>query len=197
MDESKVEAVTTWPTPTSIHEVWSFHGLASFYWRFIRNSSSIVAHITDSLKGHKFSWTNAADRAFEELKEKATQAPVLALPNFHIAFQVECDASRLGIGGVLSENNRPIVFFSEKFSDARQGYNTYDKEFYAIVRSLEYCRHYLLPGEFILYSDHQALRFINNQHKHNPRHAKWVEYLQYFFLSYDTKRVQVTRWLMP
>ncbi|KAJ0589753.1 putative nucleotidyltransferase, Ribonuclease H [Helianthus annuus] len=180
MDESKIEAITTWPTPTSAHEVRSFHGLASFYRRFIRNFSSIVAPLTDCLKGNTFLWTPAASHAFEELKQRVTQAPVLALPNFEVAFQVECDASGFGIGGVLSQENRPIAFFSEKLNDAKQKYSTYDKEFYAIIRSLEYWRHYLLPGEFVLYSDHQALRFINGQHKLNARHAKWVEYLQDF-----------------
>ncbi|XP_022023527.1 uncharacterized protein LOC110923773 [Helianthus annuus] len=157
MDESKIEAITSWPTPTSVHEVRSFHGLASFYRRFIRNFSSIVAPMTNCLKGHTFVWTNAANHAFEELKKRVTQAPVLALPNFQLTFQVECDASGHGIGGVLSQENRPIAFFSEKLSDAKQKYSTYDKEFYAIVRSLEYWRHYLLSGEFVLYSDHQAL----------------------------------------
>ncbi|MFS7899882.1 putative nucleotidyltransferase, Ribonuclease H [Helianthus anomalus] len=180
MDESKVEAITAWPTPTSIHEVRSFHGLASFYRRFIKKFSSIVAPITNCLKGNNFAWTPAATIAFEELKKRVTQAPVLALPNFQLPFQVECDASGFGIGGVLSQDNRPIAFFSEKLSEAKQKYSTYDKEFYAIIRSLEYWRHYLLPGEFVLYSDHQALRFINGQHKLNPRHAKWVEYLQEF-----------------
>ncbi|KAJ0534568.1 putative nucleotidyltransferase, Ribonuclease H [Helianthus annuus] len=180
MDESKVTAITTWPTPKSLHDIRSFHGLASFYRRFIRNFSSIVAPITECLKSSKFTWTQAAQLAFETLKSAVTQAPVLALPDFNQVFQVECDASGLGIGGVLSQNNRPIAFFSEKFSDTRKRYSTYDKEFYAIVRSLEYWRHYLLPNEFVLFSDHQALKFIQGQAKLNPRHAKWVETLQDF-----------------
>ncbi|KAJ9548942.1 LOW QUALITY PROTEIN: hypothetical protein OSB04_021485 [Centaurea solstitialis] len=136
--------------------------------------SSIVAPITDCIKGSQFAWSPAASNTFEELKKKP---PVLALPNFQVAFQVECDASGVGIGGVLSQDSRPIAFL---LNEARQKYSTYDKEFYAIIRSLEYWRHYLLPGEFVLYSDHRALRFINGQHKLNPRHAKWVEYLQDF-----------------
>ncbi|XP_076909541.1 uncharacterized protein LOC143566842 [Bidens hawaiensis] len=121
-----------------------------------------------------------SESSFDALKLAVTQAPVLALPNFLQVFQVECDASGLGIGGVLSQQHRPTAFFSEKLSDTRRRYNTYDKEFFAIVRSLEYWRHYLLPNEFILYSDHQALKFIQGQAKMNPRHAKWVETLQDF-----------------
>ncbi|GJV92282.1 RNA-directed DNA polymerase [Tanacetum coccineum] len=95
-------------------------------------------------------------------------------------FNVECDASGLGISGVLSQLNIPIAFFSEKLNDTRRRYSTYDKEFYAIVRSLEYWRHYFLSAEFILYFDHQALKFIQGQAKLKPRHAKWVETLQEF-----------------
>ncbi|GJT45861.1 reverse transcriptase domain-containing protein [Tanacetum coccineum] len=89
-------------------------------------------------------------------------------------FQVECDASGVGIGGVLSQNQRPIAFFSEKLNDARRKYSTYDKEFYAIVRSLDTWRHYLLFNEFVMFSNHEVLKFINGQHKLKSRHAKWI-----------------------
>ena len=88
---------------------------------------------------------------------------------------MECDASGVGIGAVLSQEKRPVAFFSEKLNEAKRKYSTYDKEFYAIVRALEHWRHYLVVAEFILHSDHEALKFIQGQHKLNPRHAKWVE----------------------
>ncbi|GKE37948.1 putative reverse transcriptase domain-containing protein, partial [Tanacetum coccineum] len=87
--------------------------------------------------------------------------------------KVECDASGVGIGGVLSQNQRPIAFFSEKLNDARCKYSTYDKEFYAIVLSFDTWPHYLLSNEFVLFSDHEALKFINGQHKLKFRHAKF------------------------
>ncbi|GKD97631.1 RNA-directed DNA polymerase [Tanacetum coccineum] len=130
--------------------------------------------------GGRFTWTSEAAKAFDNLKAKVTEAPVLALPNFDEVFQVECDASGVGIGGVLSQNQRPIAFFSKKLNDGRRKYSTYDKEFYAIVCSLETWRHYLLSNEFVLFSDHEALKFINGQHKLKSRHAKWVEIIQGF-----------------
>nr|GFA86599.1 putative mitochondrial protein [Tanacetum cinerariifolium] len=134
--------------------------------------------MTECMKGGQFTWTKEADKAFSELKQRVTQAPVLALPNFEEVFHVECDASELGIGGVLSQNQRPIAFFSENFNEARRKYSTYDKKLYAIIRSLDYWRHYLLFAKFVLFFDHEALKYINGQHKLSPRHAKWVEFLQ-------------------
>ena len=90
---------------------------------------------------------------------------------------MECDAFGVGIRVLLTQEGRPVAYFSEKLSDARNKYSTYDKEFYAIIRALEHWKHYLIDGEFILHSDHEALKFIQGHHNLNPRHAKRVEYM--------------------
>ena len=178
MDRSKIEAITNWPTPSSIHDVRSFHGLVSFYRRFIRGFSSIMAPVTECLKGDKFKWTSVAEESFELIKKKVTEAPCLALPDFNKVFEVECDASQVGIGVVLSQEGRPIAFFSEKLNEAKRKYSTYEKEFYAIYRALFHWSQYLLYKPFVIFLDHEALKFINHQHKLNRRHATWVEFLQ-------------------
>nr|CAD1820506.1 unnamed protein product [Ananas comosus var. bracteatus] len=178
MDPAKVEAIVSWPEPTSLQDIRSFHGLASFYRRFIQGFSTIITPITDCLKGGSFKWTNNAKKSFELLKTRMIEAPLLTLPDFDKVFEVECDASNVGIGVVLSQEGKPLAFFSEKLNNSRQNYSTYDKEFYAIVRALEHWRHYLISKEFVLFSDHEALKYIHGQHKLNRRHAKWVEFLQ-------------------
>ena len=162
MDPEKVKAITDWPTPRNVFEVRSFHGLASFYRKFIRNFSKINAPIIDTIKKDKqpFRWTAEAERNFQLLKKKVTKKPVLVLPDFNKPFQVRCDASGEAIGVVLSQNDRPMVYFSEKLNDAKKKYSSYDKEFYAIVQALKKWRHYLMSKEFILYSDNHALQFI-------------------------------------
>jgi hypothetical protein len=91
------------------------------------------------------------------LKEKITEQPILVLPDFGKTFQVRCDASGFVIGAILSQDNRPIAYFSEKLNEAERNYSTDDKEFYAIIQALKKWRHYLVPKEFVLYSKNQAL----------------------------------------
>ena len=185
-DSQKIKAIVDWPEPKNIHEVQSFHGLATFYRRFIHGFSTIMAPITDCMKQGEFKWSKAVTRAFREVKKKMTEAHAMRLPDFTKLFEVECDAFGLGIGGILSQERHPIAYFNEKLNDAKLRYSTYDKEFYAVVQALRHWCHYLLPKEFNIYSNHDALRHLNSQKKLNFRHASWVKYLQRysFFLKH-------------
>jgi hypothetical protein len=181
VDESKVKAIQEWPTPKNVSEVRSFHGLASFYRRFVKDFSTLAAPLNEIVKKEVgFKWGEKQEQAFAALKEKLTQAPILALPNFSKSFEIECDASNVGIGAVLMQEGHPIAYFSEKLKRAALNYSTYDKELYALVRALQTWQHYLLPKEFVIHSDHESLKYLNGQGKLNKRHAKWVEFLEQF-----------------
>ncbi|KAK1648935.1 hypothetical protein QYE76_066740 [Lolium multiflorum] len=149
VDESKIEAIQNWPTPMNVSQVRSFHGLAGFYRRFVPNFSTIAAPLNDlTKKGVVFEWGAAQDHAFDELKRLLTSAPLLALPDFNKQFEIECDASGIGIGGVLMQEGRPIAYFSEKLSGAKLNYPIYDKELYALIRVLEESHAGGLMGHF-------------------------------------------------
>jgi hypothetical protein len=181
MDEEKVKAIRDWPTPKSVSEVRSFHGLARFYRRFVKGFSTIVAPLTEIVKKSiGFKWNDEHDEALNLLKYKLCSAHVLALPDFTRAFEVECDASGIGIGVVLMQDRRSIAYFSEKLNGAALNYPTYDKELYALVRTLETWQHYLWPKEFVIHSDHKSLKHLKGQGKLSRRHAKWVEFIETF-----------------
>ena len=130
--------------------------------------------ITDCLKKGEFNWSYATTKAFIEIKKRMISAHVMHLPDFFKVFEVACDISGIGLGGVLAQEGHPVAYFSEKLNEARQRYSIYDKEFYAVIQKLRYWRHYLLPHEFVLFSDHEALKYIYSQKKLNARHRRWI-----------------------
>ena len=112
--------------------------MARFYLRFVKDFSILAAPLTKIVK--KFvglKWGCEQDHAFIEIKEKLCGAPLLALPDFSKTFEIECDASRIGIRAVLMQEKRLIAYFSEKLNGAALNYLTYDEELYALVRALE------------------------------------------------------------
>ncbi|RVW78777.1 Retrovirus-related Pol polyprotein from transposon 297 [Vitis vinifera] len=165
VDDSKVEAIRSWPIPKTVGEVRSFHGLTSFCRHFIKNFSTIIALVIDCMKKGRFQWSKQAEESFQKIKEMLNSTQVPVLPNFKRVFKVECDASRIGIGAALCQEGRPVSFYSEKLNDIRRRYNTFDKEFYAIIQALKHWEHYLIHQEFILQTDHEALKHLNSQQK--------------------------------
>ncbi|XP_071914048.1 uncharacterized protein [Coffea arabica] len=159
VDQAKVKAINEWPTPTNVSEVRSFHGLASFYRRFVKDFSTIAAPLTSIIKKNApFQWGEEQAKSFQVLKHKLTHALVLNLPNFNKAFEIECDISGIGIGAVLLQESRPIAYFSEKLNGVSLNYSTYDKELMALVQALQTRQHYLRPREFVLHTDHESLK---------------------------------------
>ena len=125
----------------------------------------------------------------EDSPRKPTTGTVLTLaelpflqtvPDFNKVFELECDACGIGLGAVLLQEGKPVAYFSEKLSGASLRYSTYDKELYALVRTLQTWQHYLWHREFIIHSDHEALKHIRTQTNLNRRHENWVEFIESF-----------------
>ena len=125
------------------------------------------------------------------MKNKLTNAPLLQHPNFGTTFELECDASGIGIGGVLMQGGRSVAYSSEKLSGPILNYSTYNKELYALVRSLEMWQHYLWPKEFVIHFDHESLQYIRSQSNLNLRHAKWIEFIELFHISLNIRKGRI------
>ena len=100
---------------------------------------------------------------------------------------MECDTTVVGLGAILSQEGRPVAFFSEKLYESRSKWSTYELELYALVQTLKHWEHYLVQREFMLFTNHQALQFINSQNAINKMHSKWVAYIQHFSFSLKHK----------
>jgi hypothetical protein len=134
MEKDKVEAIWNWETPTTIKDVEKFLAFANFYQQFIKNFSMIAA-LLNALKGGKgekvWKLETEEQKAFESIKEAISTEPVLTLPNEEGTFHVEVDASNVGTGAVLSQEQQgkwhPIAFMSKSLLDAEKNYEIYDK----------------------------------------------------------------------
>ena len=127
VDQAKVEAIYSWLVPTTVTQVRSFLGLAGFYHRFMKDFSTIAAPLHElTKKGITFASAAAHKSAFDTLKDKLTHAPLLQLLDFTKTFELECDASGIGLGGVLLQEGKHVSYFSEKLSGSSLNYSTYD-----------------------------------------------------------------------
>ena len=189
----KITAVQEWPTPSTAAGVRAFLGLAGYYRKFVKNFSKIAAPLHAlTEKRAKFMWTKPCDVAFRILKERLTSAPVLAFPDLRPdapVFILDTDASRCGMGAVLSQQQdgetRVIAYASKLFSSAQRNYSTYDRELLACVEFIEHFRHYLVAKQFLLRTDHEALKSLFSSAEPRGRRARWLER----FAEYDFRIV--------
>jgi hypothetical protein len=148
VDPGKVETVSNWRQPTNVSEIRSFLGLAGYYRRFIEGFSKIARPITELLKKEKkFNWSESYEKSFQELKRRLTTAPVLTLPDIQRDFVVYCDASRQGLGCVLMQDGKVVVYASRQLKPHEQNYPTHDLEFAAVVHALKIWRHYVIGNK--------------------------------------------------
>ncbi|GJW17954.1 putative reverse transcriptase domain-containing protein [Tanacetum coccineum] len=138
VDPSKIEAVKNWKAPRTPTEVRSFLGLAGYYRRFIENFSKIAKSLTIlTQKCKTFDWGEEQELAFQTLKDKLCNAPVLALPDGPEDFVVYCDASGIGLGCVLMQRGKVIAYASRQLKIHEKNYTTYDLELGAVVFALK------------------------------------------------------------
>ena len=151
-------------------------GLAGYYRRFVEDFSKIAAPLTNlTRKGRKYEWTDACEKSFQELKKRLTTAPVLAIPEGNDGFVIYSDASKMGLGAVLMQNEKVIAYASRQLKDYEKNYPTHDLELAAVVFALKIWRHYLYGVQCKIFTDHQSLKYFFTQKDLNMRQRRWLE----------------------
>ena len=178
-DPNKIEAVKRFPAPTDVSTLRSFLGLASYYRRFVPGFSKVAEPLFAlTRKNASFKWNEACCKAFEQLKTLLTSAPLLIFPNFGKAFHLETDASALGLGAVLAQQNEaghvaPIAFASRTLQKHEKNYCSSELEALAVVWAVRHFRPYLYGHTCQLYTDHQALKSLMNTPHPSGKLARW------------------------
>jgi len=138
VDPQKIEAVKQWLRPASATEIRSFLGLAGYYRRFVEKFSLNSAPLTRlTPKNVKFQWSEVCEKSFLELKKRLTTTPILAVPSGSGGYTVYCDASRVGLGCVLMQHGKVIVYASRQLKKHEHNYPTHDLEMAAVIFALK------------------------------------------------------------
>nr|GEY23248.1 reverse transcriptase domain-containing protein [Tanacetum cinerariifolium] len=164
VDRAKVDVIAKLPHLTTVKGVRSFLCHAGFYRRFIQDFSKIARPMTHLLKKETpFVFSKECVDAFDTLKKKLTEAPILVVPDWNLPFELMCDASDFAIGAT-------------------------EKEMLAIVYAFEKFRPYLVLSKSIVYTDHSALKYLLSKQDAKPRLLRWVLLLQEFDITIRDKK---------
>jgi hypothetical protein len=183
--QKKIEAVASFPTPTNVHQVRQFVGLASFFRRFISNFAAEAKPLTTLTKANTpWVWGSDQENAFQSLKTKLIERPLLALYDPTYITEVHCDASKLGVAGILFQKPdersplRPVAYFSKQTTKDEEFLHSYELETLAVVLSLKKFRTFLIGILFKVFTDCNALRTTLTKRDLIPRIARWWLLLQ-------------------
>lgn len=184
-DDDKVRAVLDMKAPSSLKHLRTFIQTCSWFRKFIPNFSGIAEPLTRlTKKNQQWSWGPDQDRAFEDLKQRLSSAPVLRQADYSKPFIVRTDASNYALGAVLlqgeGKDERPIEYASRLLTQAERNYSTTEREALAVVWAIEKFRGYIEGHEIIVGSDHQPLKWLLTLKSPSGRLVRWALKLQSF-----------------
>ena len=184
-DPAKIEAVKDWPVPTTVTQVRSFIGTASYYRRFIQGFANTARPLHQlTKKSAKFQWTDDCQTAFETLRDRLITAPILAYPDFTKDFILDTDASGFGMGAVLSQEHdgveRVVAYGSKTLKPSEVNYCVTRRELLAVVFFLKKYKHYLIGHKVTVRTDHGALQWLFKFKDPDGQLARWLESLSIF-----------------
>lgn len=189
--QAKIAAILEFKRPQTKINVRAFLGLRGYYRKFVENFSTIAAPLSDLTRKEnpeKVRWKQEHQEAFDELKRRLSSDPVLQGPNYDKEFVIDTDASKVGVGAVLCQENdedpdgpyRPVAFFSKKLLPRETKYATVERECLAIVKAVKHFQVYVTGTHFTIRTDHNCLKFLKNMKDIGGRLTRWSLILQPF-----------------
>ena len=158
----KVEAIQQIATPKNKKDVRAFIGIVNYYRDMWPQRSHILAPLAKiSGKTAKWEWGPEQQEAFEKMKKEITSDVLLAYPDFEKPFVIHTDASHTQLGAVISQDGRPIAFYSRKLKPEQTRYTTTERELLSIVETLKEFRNILLGHKIVVWTDHKNLTCKN------------------------------------
>ncbi|GFV61236.1 retrovirus-related Pol polyprotein from transposon opus [Trichonephila clavipes] len=171
--------------PRNSKEVSKFLGMSQWYAKFITNYADLCEPFYNlKRKFKKFLWSIEAQKAFDAVKAAITKAPVLKLPDFKKPFELFTDASSIGVGAVLNQEQRPVVFVSRTPSAAERNYTITEREFLAVVWALDKFRTYSGSLPIKVITDHAALIRLTHGKNLSNRRMRWALKLAEFNIEW-------------
>ena len=169
--KKKVDAITNMAAPKTIKQLRSFLGMVNYYRDMWVHRSDVLAPLSGMTSNtSKFVWTDVQQQAFDKIKQIVSREVMLAFPDFSKEFIVHTDASKYQLGSVISQNNKPIAFYSRKLSDTQTRYTTAERELLSIVETFKEFRNILLGQIITVYTDHRNLTYTN---QNSERVLRW------------------------
>jgi hypothetical protein len=186
-DPKKIQVVKDFPVPRKIRDIRGFLGLCNYYRRFVPNFMDIAKPLYELTKSDtKFRWHTKCQEAFDELRKKLTESPILAHPDFNKPFILETDASDTGISAILSQEGdfgkHVIAYASRILSITERKYSVTEREALAAVWGTKEYRPYLHGRKFTLVTDHAALKWLLAYRGISGRVSRWtMKMMEYDF----------------
>ena len=158
--QKKVQGMLDIAPPKNIKQLRSFLGMVNYYRDMWIRRSHILAPLNAlNCKGVKWNWGPEQQRAFENIKRVMAKETLLHYPDFNKPFEIHTDASHTQLGAVITQDNKPIAFYTRKLRNGQHNYTTTERELLAIVETLKEFWTILLGQQIKLYTDHKNLTF--------------------------------------
>ena len=163
-------------TPKTRKQLRSFIGMVNYYRDMWPQRSHLLAPLSSLTSAKiKWDWTIQCQKAFEDMKRLIAKETLLTYPNFKKPFEIHTDASKVQLGACISQEGRPVAFYSRKLNPAQTRYTTTERELLSIVETLKEFRNILLGQQIVVHTDHANLTY---KHFNSDRVMRWRLFIE-------------------